>query len=526
MTRKYRILLPLIISAAFIAGMYVSKQGEKITHVQPMYFQTHNKLETVLHLIEKEYADSIDKQQLIEEVIPLILEKLDPHSAYITAEEYNEARDPILGSFDGIGIQFNIQNDTVIVVQVISGGPSELVGIKAGDRIIAVNDSLIIGKKLSNIDVVRLLKGPKGTKVSVQIIRKNNAVPMDFVITRDQIPLYSVDASYMLSSEVGYIKISRFAITTPDEFLEHIAKLRTEGMRKIVIDLRDNGGGVLNAAIFLANEFLEKNDLIVYTQGKNYSRDESYADGKGSCKDLELAVLINEYSASASEVFAGAIQDNDRGIIVGRRSFGKGFVNRDFMFTDSSIVRLTVQKFYSPTGRCIQKPYFDGFEAYQNELLDRFLHKEFIEKDSISFPDSLIYTTKKGKTVYGGGGIMPSMFVPLDTVGITPYFTELSHKGVMYDFAFDYADKMRDILHTKSATALVQYLDKNNLMQEFISVSQKHIPFSQDEYEISKTYIKQHVYAYIIRNILGDEGFYPFYQKYDTTIITAHEALK
>ena len=526
MTRTFRIILPLIISTAFIAGMYVSKQGTQIIHSQQTDFSAHNKLETLLHLIETEYADSINKQKLIEDVIPLILEKLDPHSAYITPDEYNAVRDPIQGSFEGIGVQFNIQHDTIIIVQVIPGGPSELVGIKAGDRIVTVNDSVVAGKGLSSNDVVRFLKGPKGSKVSVQILRKGNSSLLNFIITRDQIPLYSIDVSYMRTPTIGYIKISRFAITTPDEFIEHISKLRKLGMQKLIIDLRDNGGGVLSAAIFLANEFLEKNDLIVYTEGKNYSRDESYADGNGSCKDLQIAVLINEYSASASEVFAGAIQDNDRGIVVGRRSFGKGFVNRDFMFSDSSIIRLTIQKFYSPSGRCIQKPYFDGIEAYQNELLDRFLHKEFIEKDSISFPDSLTYTTKNGKTVYGGGGIMPDIFVPLDTIGITPYFTELTQKGIIYDFAFEYADNMRDVLHTKDTKALEHYLNSTNVINQFISQSKKSVPFSEEEYAISQTYIQSHVYAYIMRNIVGDDGFYPMFQKYDSTIDAAQNALK
>src|SRR5690554_1365423 len=353
--KKY-IFLPLLLAFCFACGMIIAHIGMQ-TSSAPAVLEKDTKLETILNLIETEYVDKVNRKTIIENVIPHFLENLDPHTEYIPSQDYANLKEPIQGEFEGIGVQFNIVQDTVIIIQVIAGGPSELVGLQAGDRIIAVEDSVIAGKKINTDDVVRLLKGPKGTEVTVSIHRQSQDTLIDFTITRNTIPLYSIDASYMLRDSIGYIKISRFAMTTAEEFMNHMAKLSTKGMTSIIIDLRENGGGVLDAALFLANEFLNKDDLILFTQGEHYPRENHFADGSGSYQDLKLAVLINEYSASASEIVAGAIQDNDRGIVVGRRSFGKGLVNRDFMFSDSSVLRLTVQKFYTPSGRSIQKPY-------------------------------------------------------------------------------------------------------------------------------------------------------------------------
>jgi carboxyl-terminal processing protease len=529
MNNRFKILLPLIIGVSIFAGFMLNSYFSN-SRMNSAFLQNKptDKLTELFDLIENEYADSVSKDAIIESLIPIVLEKLDPHSSYIVPEEYNEVNDPIMGSFEGIGVQFNIKNDTIVIVQVISGGPSERVKLRAGDRIVKINDSIVAGKKITDTKVVKLLKGPKGTKVKVGVLRKGSKKLIDFVITRDKIPFNSIDASYMIDSNTGYIKISRFAVTTPDEFMKAMEALKNAGLQKVIIDLRENGGGVLNSAIFLANEFLNKGDLIVYTKGKSHDRQDFLADGKGTCKNIKLAVLINEFSASASEVFAGAIQDNDRGIIVGRRSFGKGFVNRDFMFADSSMVRLTVQKFYSPSGRCIQKPYKNGNKEYENELAERYHHGEFSHVDSINFPDSLKFKTKKGKTVYGGGGIMPEFFVPMDTLGYSDYFSIIVNTGILYDFAFDYSDKNRETLKkfTNSKDCLT-YLESKQLIPQLVNyATAKGVKPNSKQLQISKRLIETQLYAYIIRNILGEKAFTQVENRDDTTIKMALSKLK
>ncbi|HON52358.1 MAG TPA: S41 family peptidase [Bacteroidales bacterium] len=523
--KNTRVIIPLIIGISIFAGFYLAR----FVGVTPQkYSKQTDKLAALMELIETEYVDSVSRSEIIESIIPFVLEKLDPHSAYIVPEEYNEIQDPIRGSFEGIGVQFNIKNDTIVIMQIIPGGPSEKVALKAGDRIITINDSLVANKGITNDKVVKLLKGPKGTKVKVGIKREGHPQLLDFVITRDKIPFNSIDAAYMIEPTVGYIKISRFAATTPEEYTEHITKLRNQGMTKIIIDLRDNGGGVLGSAIFLANEFLQKNDVIVYTQGKSHAKEYYRADGKGTCKDIELAVLINEYSASASEIFAGAMQDNDRGVIVGRRSFGKGLVNRDFMFADSSMVRLTIQKFYSPSGRCIQKPYTHNKSDYANELLERFAHGEMQIKDSIHFPDSLKYKTKQGKTVYGGGGIMPEVFVPIDTVGYSNFYSNLVQKSIIYDFAFEYSDKRRaELSRIVNYKDFETYLVSHNVWNLLLAYAQKRgVHASRTDIFVSKKRIETQLYAYIARTIFGETEFYRIVNKDDTTIQQALHALK
>lgn len=522
--KRIHILLPLIIGLAMFSGFFIARfvgVSSQNSSKNP------DKLTALMELLETEYVDSVSRNQIIESIIPFVLEKLDPHSSYIIPDDYNEIQDPIRGSFEGIGVQFNVKNDTIVVMQIIPGGPSEKVNIKAGDRIITINDSVVAGKGITNDKVVKLLKGPKGTKVAVGIKRLGSKQLLQFVITRDKIPFNSIDAAYMIEPQTGYVKISRFASTTPEEFENHMHKLRLQGMNKIIIDLRENGGGVLGSAIYLANEFLQKNDVIVYTQGKAHAPQYHYADGKGTCKDLQLAVLINEYSASASEIFAGAMQDNDRGVIVGRRSFGKGLVNRDFMFADSSMVRLTIQKFYSPSGRCIQKPYTTGKSDYANELLDRYAHGEMQIKDSIQFPDSLKYKTKKGKTVYGGGGIMPEFFVPIDTIGYSKLYSDLVQQSIMYDFAFEYSDKNRDKLSSKKQLAEFEtYLNSQNLWNALlVYANKKGVKASQPDIAISKKHIETQLHAYIARNIFGESEFHRIINKDDTTIVKALQEL-
>jgi len=525
--KKLSLYLPIIIAISFVAGMYISSVGRGSFLINSNN-SSSNKLDALFTLIENEYADSISKDEIIEIVIPEILKKLDPHSSYIVPEKYEDMHAPLMGSFEGIGVQFNIQNDTVIVIQIIPGGPSEKVGLLAGDRIISVEGEIIAGKQLLNSDIVKLLKGHKGSQVKVGIKRKGTSSILPFTIIRDQIPIYSIDISYILKDDIGYMKISRFASTTPQEFTKHIKKLRKLGMKKLIIDLRENSGGVLNSAVFLANEFLNKDDLIVYTKGKSQDREDYICDGKGSCKDIKLEVLINEYSASASEVFAGAIQDNDRGKIIGRRSFGKGLVNRDFPFLDSSIVRLTVRKFYSPSGRCIQKSFKKGYDEYNNDLSNRFAHGEMEDIDSIHFPDSLKFKTKNGKVVYGGGGIMPEIFVPLDTIGYSEFYSALVDGQMIYDFAFEFADNNRVLLRKfKTADEIFNYLQKINITKKLVEYAQtKGAPYTYKDLQNSITTVETRVAAYIARNIIGDEGFYPIIHKQDKTIRIAIEKIE
>jgi carboxyl-terminal processing protease len=402
------------------------------------------KVNIALAAIENFYVDTVNSNQLAENAITGLLEKLDPHSAYLTADEVKDADEPLQGNFDGIGIQFNMLTDTLYVIQVISGGPSEKVGILPGDQIISVNDTLIAGVKMKNNDVMRRLKGPKGTVVNVKILRKGYPKLLDFKITRDKIPVYRLTSSYMIDKKTGYIKLDRFAKTTYDEFKEAVGKLQAQGMENLILDLQDNGGGYLESAIEMANEFLTPGSLIVYTEGVHQKRQEAQSDNSGSFKHGKLVILVNEYSASASEILSGAIQDWDRGVIVGRRTFGKGLVQRPIPLPDGSLIRLTTARYYTPTGRSIQKPYTKGDpEAYAREVIDRYNRGEMISADSIHFPDSLkYYTLIKKRVVYGGGGIMPDFFVPVDTTaaifvaGNTSLFKELYSKASLITWLF------------------------------------------------------------------------------------------
>lgn len=527
--RKNHVWLPLLTGLCLCAGFLLALwTGSPFRNGTYAPAQT-NKLSAILSLIEHDYAEEVNIDSLTETIIPLLLEQLDPHSSYIPPEDFNEINDPLQGSFEGIGVEFSIQNDSITVMRVIAGGPSERVKIQAGDRIVTVNDSVVAGKRINNNQVIKLLKGPKGSKVRVGIQRRGKAELIDFEITRDKIPLNSIRASYMIEKEIGYLKLENFAFTTPKEFTGHIAKLRAQGMKKIIIDLRENGGGSLNSAIFLANEFLAKDDLIVFTQGKNYAREDFHADGKGSCRDLGLAVLISEFSASASEVFAGAIQDNDRGIIVGRRSFGKGLVNRDFMLPDNSTVRLTIQKFYTPSGRCIQKPFTAGVDAYNKELEQRMLHGEMEHSDSISFPDSLRFTTRSGRIVYGGGGIMPDFFVPIDTVGYSSYLSLLENRGVIYDFAFSFTDTHREQLsNMKTIDEVIAFCNREHAYAQLLRFAEKRgIAMNKEQEHISRQIIQQRLHAYIVHSALADEtALYRVIHKKDKTVQKAVQELR
>ena len=393
------------------------------------------------------YVDSVNAGELVEDAIIDILENLDPHSVYIPADEVKSMNEPLEGNFEGIGIQFNILKDTIYIISPVSGGPSERVGLRAGDRIIRIDDENVAGIKISTKGVRDRLLGKKGTQVNVVIKRKGVDELLDFTIIRDKIPIFSVDAAYLIDKNIAYIKINRFAQTTVDEFYEKIDFLKEQGAKSIILDLRGNGGGYLDKAINLADEFLDKGQSIVYTKGLRVPKTQSFATEKGKCKKEKVVVLIDEGSASASEIVSGAIQDWDRGIIVGRRSFGKGLVQKPMFLPDGSMIRLTIARYYTPTGRLIQKSYKEGSEKYARELLTRYEHGEFLNKDSIRFPDSLKYFTLKNKrTVYGGGGIMPDIFVPLDTTSATKFYGEVIHRGVLNSFVLDYIDNNRNQL--------------------------------------------------------------------------------
>ena len=444
-TKKYNYMKQFLFACILFCCMNSCSYGQGRTGFSGNIFNDPavQKMSIALAAIERLYVDTINSNKLAEDAIIALLEKLDPHSSYMTAEEVKKADEPLQGNFDGIGIQFNMFTDTLYVVQVIAGGPSEKVGLLAGDKIIYVNDTLIAGIKMKDYDIVSKLKGPKGTTVNVKILRKGSPQLLDFKIVRDKIPVYSVNSSYMVDEKNGYIKIDRFAATTYQEFKEALGKLQAQGMENLILDLQRNSGGYLGASIELSNEFLNPGSLIVYTEGVNQSKEEWKANNKGSFKDGRLVVLVDEYSASASEIVSGAIQDWDRGVIVGKRTFGKGLVQRPIPLPDGSMIRLTTAYYYTPTGRSIQKPYTKGdLESYHKELIDRYNRGEMISADSIHFPESLKYNTlTKNRIVYGGGGIMPDYFVPVDTTGAlfiagtTPLYREIiDYRGILYKY--------------------------------------------------------------------------------------------
>ena len=432
------------------------------TQAQNFGSEAMRKLQMAEFAISNFYVDKVDEDKLVEEAIIKMLAQLDPHSTYSDAEEVKKMNEPLQGNFEGIGVQFQMIEDTLLVVQPVSNGPSEKVGILAGDRIVAVNDSAIAGVKMSTEDIMKRLRGPKGSKVNLTIVRRGVQDPLLFTVKRDKIPILSLDASYMIQPKTGYIRINRFGATTAEEFKKAMTSLQKQGMKDMILDLQGNGGGYLNAAIDLANEFLGQKELIVYTEGRTAKRSDFYAKGNGDFRNGRLIILVDEYTASASEIVSGAVQDWDRGIIVGRRSFGKGLVQRPIDLPDGSMIRLTIARYYTPSGRCIQKPYdktanLDGtlsgennLEKYNQELIDRFNHGELMHADSIHFPDSLKYQTKKlARTIYGGGGIMPDFFVPIDTTQYTDYHRNIVAKGVVIKTTMKFIESHRKELQSK-----------------------------------------------------------------------------
>ena len=488
-----------------------------------------NKLNALLRVVEDQYVDTVNMTDLVEKAMPQILAELDPHSTYIPAQNLEEVNSELEGSFSGIGIQFTIQDDTIHVNSVIQGGPSEKVGLMAGDRIVMVDDSLFAGIKLTNEKAMRTLKGPKGTKVKLGVKRATEKNLLDFVITRGDIPQNTIDAAYMLSNDYGYIQISKFGRTTHVELLNAIAQLSHQNCKGIIIDLRDNTGGYMEAAVRMVNEFLPEGQLIVYAQGRKYPRMEDYANGTGSCQKMPLVVLTNESSASASEIFAGAIQDNDRGTIVGRRSFGKGLVQQPIDFSDGSAIRLTIARYYTPSGRCIQRPYKNGKDAkYEMDWLTRYEHGEFFSKDSIKLDENLRYSTRLGRPVYGGGGIMPDVFVPQDTTGTSSYLIEVLNKGLTLQFSFQYSDRNRAKLNEfENEEDMLKYLRQQGIVEQFIRFADSK-GVKRRNILIHKSYklMERNLYGNIIYNILGREPYIRYINQGDPTVQKALEILE
>ena len=519
------IVLLALISGLILGNLLASKEKRKFNDNFGSIFKnilkTDNKISEMLRLIDSYYVDTVDINNMTEEVAVDLIAKLDPHSVYIPAEELETVNNELEGSFSGIGVQFNIQNDTITIVSVISGGPSEKVGLLAGDRIIMVDDSAFVGKGINNEKVMRQLRGPIDTKVKLGIKRYGTLEMLEYTVTRGQIPVSSIDISYMITPEIGLIKVNKFGETTYSEFLVAIAKLKKEGALKFIIDLRENSGGYLDRAIAMVNEFLPANQLIVYTEGRSYPRYDAASNGTGSCINNPVVVLIDEFSASASEIFAGAIQDNDRGTIIGRRSFGKGLVQQQKELSDGSAIRLTVAKYYTPSGRSIQKPYQTGDdENYNMDIYNRFLHGEFYTQDSIQQTDTIAFKTLKGRTVYGGGGIMPDIFIPRDTTEYTPYLNQVINYNHLYQFAFNYTDKNRQALIShKDWRSMEKYLSSQNLLQDFVVYAEKkEVKPKPSEIKKSGDFITRYLTAYIARNMLSDAGFYPILFQNDPTV--------
>ena len=535
--RNIWIIVVIVLTAlsALLLGNLIAERAQRGRNLKDLSglfsFGNSSKVSDLLSLIDGQYVDSVDLDSITDEVMSDIVSKLDPHSVYIPAKDLEAVNSELEGSFSGIGVQFNIQSDTVMIVSVISGGPSEKVGLMAGDRIVKVNDTAFVGKDVvSNEKVMRKLRGPKGTEVKLGVRRQGTKEVLSYTIQRGEIPINSVTVAYIIEPGVGFIGLNNnFGNNTYDEFLHSIAELRAKGARKYIIDLRENSGGLMDVAIRMINEFLPKGQMIVYSEGKAYPRTDAKADGTGSCINYPMVVLIDEFSASASEIFAGAIQDNDRGLIVGRRSFGKGLVQTQIPFSDGSAVRLTVARYFTPSGRSIQKPYVRGKSAdYEMDLLKRFEHGEFDTKDSIQVADSLKFKTLKGRTVYGGGGIMPDIFVPRDTLQYSPYLTKVVNYGYTYQFAFQYTDKNRTKLSKfKNWQEMDQFLTSQNLLSEFVAfAASKGVPTNQREINVSKNLLLTQIKSYIVRNIIGDSNFYPLLNREDETVKKALEAIK
>lgn len=530
---KNTILIILCIVLCLLLGRSlhreVSKSNRQVAVLKSQL--TSNKLDAVLNLINTKYVEDVDTEEIIEKMIPDMLKELDPHSVYIPAKEMEKTMEEMEGSFSGVGIQFNIREDTIRVISVITGGPAEQAGMRAGDCIVTVDDSLFVGDKINNDIVLRTLRGEKHSKVNVGIVRRGTEGIIPFTLTRDDIPLNSVDASYKIGENIAYIKIGNFSRTTYDEFLNKMAKLRLQDKcDRLILDLRSNPGGLMGSALALLNEFLPKNRLMLYVEGKSYPRQESFSDGRGSFKDMPIVVLMDEWSASASEIVAGSIQDNDRGYIVGRRSYGKGLVQQQIPFKDKSAVRLTVAHYYIPSGRSIQKPYTKGdFDDYELDIVHRWERGEFGSLDSIHVDDSLCFETFGGRKVYGGGGILPDYFVPLDTTSNqNDWFVDVANKNLIYNFAASYVDAHRnEMASLKTVAALKAHLQAEDIFSQFVAYSrEKGVSSTARQVREVKNEVQLQLNAYIARNTMGEDIFWELLQEDDDTLLKAIELIQ
>ena len=528
---KNKSLMPIIYSAILVAGIFLGIYLAKSNGITAASQSNDDMsyINDVFSLIDKEYVDTINIKDLQVKAVTHILESMDPHSEYIKPEVLDDVNDNLQGSFHGIGVSFRIEKDTIAIINTIKGGPSEKVGIMAGDRIVYVGDTLVAGTKVTNKDAMRLLKGPKKTKVDVKIKRRGVDELLDFTIVRDVIPTHSVDVAYMIDNEIGFVKMTKFSATTHKEFVEAIKKLKSEGMKKLILDLRDNTGGYLGESVGVVDELLEDNKLIVYTEGEHRERAYLFSRHKGLWEDKDVVVLINEGSASASEIVAGALQDNDRGTIIGRRSFGKGLVQEQFDLGENGALRLTVARYYTPTGRCIQKPFTGNKEEYLLEEYSRYTTGEMFNIDSIHFADSLKYITPKGRIVYGGGGIMPDIYVPLENDSSHYFFNKMANSGILFQYAFDYADA-----HRKK---ILSYGDVKNFDKKFVftdamfdelmrRAEEKKITGNKADKDKARELSEPLFKAYVARDVFGDEAFYVLYEPIDEILQEAISKLK
>lgn len=525
--KKSNRFMPLMMALCVVIGIIVGSfysnhfSGNRLSIINT----GTNRINNLLHIIDDQYVDKVNLDSLVEDAMPKILTELDPHSVYISAKDVEAANQDLQGSFSGVGIQFVIRQDTIHVQNVIQNGPAERAGILAGDKIVMVDDQTFVGKAVTNQEAMKRLKGPKNTKVKIGVLRYGHSKPQSFVVTRGDIPIKSVSATYMIDDKTGYIRIKSFGETTYAELLVALAKLGESGFQNLIIDLRDNTGGYLQSAVQMANEFLPKNKLIVYTEGRKSPRQDFRSDGRGSYKQTPLVVLINEGSASASEIFAGAMQDNDRATVIGRRSFGKGLVQKQIEFSDGSMVRLTIARYYTPSGRCIQKPYVHGeTDDYAQDLMSRYEHGEFFSQDSIKHTGPK-YHTSNGRVVYGGGGITPDIFVPEDTTGFTSYYKQATMSGLILQFAFTYTDDNRPKLNNfKEMMELADYLKKQNLVDKFATYANDN-GLKRRNLMIRKSHylLDRFINSRIIYNMLDEQAWLEYVNEDDATI---REALK
>lgn len=524
-------LMPFLLAICLVAGILIGTfytnhfSGNKLGIINT----SSNKLNALLHIIDEQYVDTVSMFNLVEEAMPQILAELDPHSSYIPAKDLEAVNSDLKGSFSGIGVQFTIQDDTIHINSVIQGGPSEKVGLLAGDRIVEVDDSSFVGKIVTNSEAMRRLKGEKGSKVKLGIYRPGEKEILHFTMVRGDIPVKSIDAAYMINDKFGYVKVNKFGETTYPELLVALAQLSQANCKGMIIDLRGNTGGYMAAAIQMVNEFLPNNKLIVYTEGRKSPRENYTSNGTGSSQTMPLIVLMDEGSASASEIFAGAIQDNDRGTIIGRRSFGKGLVQQPIEFSDGSAIRLTIARYYTPSGRCIQKPYEKGNDAeYEMDIITRYEHGEFFSADSIKQNIKEIYHTSLGRTVYGGGGIMPDIFVPQDTTGMTSYYRMAATRGLIVRYTLDYTDKNRNKLKEYDTPQKMEaYLKTQNLLEKFAEYAEKKgLKRRNILMYKSKQLFEESLYGNIIYNMLGIEAYITYSNLTDKTVQKALEVLE